>query len=56
MWASSIYDWFQADFGGSVSGAFAHIKPLAMPALRQPPESIITIDEYGYKWGLADAK
>lgn len=53
--ASSIYDWFQADFGGSAKGVLAHAKAFADPALKQQLESITTIASFGYDWSLNDA-
>ncbi len=53
--ASSIYDWFSADFGGSAAGVLAHAKTYADPALKRELESITTISSYGYDWTLNDA-
>lgn len=30
---SRIYDWYRADFGGSVAGVIAHLRRYASPAL-----------------------
>ena len=54
--ASSIYTWFQADFGGSVAGVLDHARKYAEPALKQKLESITTIEAYDYDWKLIDAK
>lgn len=56
VWASSIYDWFQADFGGNAAGVLAHVRKYAEPALLQKLEGITAIGEYGYDWRLNDAK
>jgi Protein of unknown function, DUF547 len=52
--ASSIYDWFAADFGGA-PGVLAHVRKYAEPALKQKLESITTISSYDYNWSLNDA-
>ena len=52
--ASSIYDWFAADFGGA-PGVIAHARKYADPVLRQKLESITAIAGYGYNWSLNDA-
>jgi Protein of unknown function, DUF547 len=52
--ASSIYDWFKADFGGNAAGALAHARSHADPALKQKLESITTISGYDYNWSLND--
>ena len=54
--ASSIYDWFKADFGGSPAGVLAHWRKYAAPALKHELESISTISGYDYDWSLNDAK
>jgi hypothetical protein len=51
--ASSIYDWFGADFGGP-AGVIAHARRHAEPALKQKLESITTISSYDYNWSLND--
>ena len=52
--ASSIYDWFAEDFGGTESGVNAHLSQFADPALA---ESLKAVNEYRYHydWGLNDA-
>jgi Protein of unknown function, DUF547 len=52
--ASSIYDWFKADFGGNAAGVLAHAKTYAGPALKQQLESITTISSFEYNWSLND--
>jgi hypothetical protein len=54
--ASSIYNWFKADFGGAPEGVLAHARTYAEPALKRELESITTIDAYGYDWSLNDLK
>ena len=53
--ASSIYNWFQADFGGSPSGVIEHARRYAEPALKQKLEGITTIAGHDYSWSLNDA-
>jgi hypothetical protein len=54
--ASSIYSWFQEDFGGNDAGVLAHIKRYAGEALKSKLEGITQIDSYGYDWSLNEAK
>jgi Protein of unknown function, DUF547 len=53
--ASSIYDWFKADFGGNAAGVLAHARKYADPELKPKLESITTISGYDYNWSLNDA-
>lgn len=50
--ASSIYDWFRADFGGSVEQVLAHARKYAGPELKKALEGRKTIDSYDYDWTL----
>jgi hypothetical protein len=52
--ASSIYDWFAADFGG-FAGVVAHLQKYAGPDLKSKLTGLKTIDVYAYDWTLADA-
>lgn len=54
--ASSIYSWFQADFGGSEKGVLEHVRKYAEPALKQKLEGVSKISEFNYDWTLNDAK
>ena len=54
--ASSIYDWFQADFGGSARGCARPCSPYAEPALKQSSKASPTIADFAYDWTLNDAK
>jgi hypothetical protein len=56
VWASSIYDWFKADFGGSVASITAHMAKYAEPELKAKLAKVTAISSYGYDWALADAK
>ncbi|MEZ5930855.1 MAG: DUF547 domain-containing protein [Alphaproteobacteria bacterium] len=53
--ASSIYDWFQADFGDSEQGVIAHLKAYAEPDLAMKLEGVGDIGDYHYDWRLNDA-
>lgn len=50
--ASSIYDWYQADFGGDVQGVIQHLRLFAKPALSARLDSVQAIDDYHYNWSL----
>ena len=52
--ASSIYSWFQSDFGGSAQGVLDHARRHADPALKQKLKDITTIAEFAYDWSLND--
>ncbi|MEQ1616106.1 MAG: DUF547 domain-containing protein [Hyphomicrobiaceae bacterium] len=54
--ASSIYEWFQADFGGSEATVLDHLRKYASPALTEQLNKIGRIARYDYDWQLADAK
>ena len=51
---SSIYDWYQADFGGGVEGVLAHIRRYADPSLAAALQGTRSIDDYNYIWSLND--
>lgn len=52
---SSIYDWYQEDFGGTEQGVISHLKECAAPELRAGLEEAGDIDDYEYDWALNDA-
>ena len=52
--ASSIYDWFQEDFGGSESGVLAHLRRYASPALAAKLQGIEDVYDFEYDWTLND--
>ncbi|MEZ5843294.1 MAG: DUF547 domain-containing protein [Hyphomicrobiaceae bacterium] len=54
--ASSIYDWFQSDFGGTVNGVLSHVRKFAAPDLAKRLDGISAIASYDYDWSLNDAK
>ena len=53
---SSIYVWFQPDFGGNDAGVIAHLRQYAAPDLRRQLEGITTIDDDTYDWALNDTR
>ncbi len=52
LYLSSIYDWFQADFGGSPAGVIRHLKTYAAPALAAQLATTSTVAGYDYDWAL----
>lgn len=52
--ASSIYDWFQKDFGGDEAGVLGHVRAHADEALKQKLKGITSIADFGYDWSLND--
>jgi hypothetical protein len=52
---SSIYVWFQADFGGDDAGVIAHLKRYAKPGLAADLGAARGIDDHRYDWALNDA-
>lgn len=52
--ASSIYDWFEADFGGSAASVLAHVRAYATPELAQKLTGLSSIAAYQYDWKLND--
>lgn len=53
--ASSIYSWFQADFGGSEKGVLDHLRKYAAPELKAKLDAATGIADYDYDWSLNDA-
>ncbi len=51
---SSIYDWYQEDFGGTEEGVLAHLRRYAAPPLKQKLAGVTTVEGYEYDWGLND--
>ena len=49
---SSIYAWFEDDFGGSKTAVLMHLKTYATPSLKQRLETAGEIDGYEYDWAL----
>jgi Protein of unknown function, DUF547 len=52
---SSIYRWYQADFGGSEAGVIEHLKRYAEPPLAQALRGVTGIADDRYDWRLNDA-
>lgn len=52
--ASSIYKWFQADFGGSEAAVLNHVRKYARKDLKSKLASKTAIDSYRYDWSLND--
>ena len=50
--ASSIYKWFQEDFGGSKTGVIEHMKLYASPELKAQLDDVFTINKFEYDWSL----
>lgn len=49
---SSIYDWFEEDFGGSKSGVIEHIRQYATGDLSAAIKAGAEIKKYDYDWSL----
>ncbi len=54
--ASSIYNWFDDDFGGSEEGVIKHALKYAAPGLKAKLTAARGISSYGYDWTLNDAQ
>ncbi|MDQ2696166.1 MAG: DUF547 domain-containing protein, partial [Pseudomonadota bacterium] len=54
--ASSIYDWFKADFGGSDRGVIAHWQKYAAADLQRRLAGQSNIAGHDYDWSLNDAR
>ena len=52
---SSIYDWYQIDFGGSERGVIDHLRHYARSPLAQALVGISAISATRYDWALNDA-
>jgi Protein of unknown function, DUF547 len=53
---SSIYSWFQVDFGGSDEGVLAHIAAHASDELKSKLKGITEIGDTQYDWALNESK
>ena len=49
---SSIYKWYQEDFGGSEAGVIEHLLDYARPDLKKRLQTFQDIEEYRYDWSL----
>ncbi|MEF8943553.1 MAG: DUF547 domain-containing protein [Desulfohalobiaceae bacterium] len=54
LMVSSIYAWFQEDFGGNESGVIEHLMRYAEPELKKKLQGLSTIDDDRYDWSLND--
>lgn len=52
--ASSIYQWFQKDFGGTAQGVLAHANKYASPELKAKLKGVSEISSFAYDWSLND--
>lgn len=52
---SSIYDWFQEDFGDNETGVLAHLRQYAQPAFREQLRLVLEISDFDYDWSLNEA-
>ncbi|MDN5939829.1 MAG: DUF547 domain-containing protein [Salinisphaera sp.] len=53
---SSIYDWYQEDFGGSETTVISYLRRFAAPALSARLDAAKGIAGYYYNWSLNEAK
>jgi hypothetical protein len=53
---SSIYDWFQEDFGGTEEGVLRHLRRYATPELAAKLEGFSGRISYHYDWSLNDSR
>ena len=51
---SSIYEWFQEDFGGGDGGVISHLRNYADPGLSASLEQVGEISDHDYDWALND--
>jgi hypothetical protein len=52
--ASSLYDWYQDDFGGDEAGVIAHLRVYAHPRLKTKLEGVSDVYDFDYDWTLND--
>ncbi|MGJ8669100.1 MAG: DUF547 domain-containing protein [Oceanococcus sp.] len=53
---SSIYDWFQIDFGGTDARVLQHLRQYANAELKAALNRLDTINSYQYDWSLNDRR
>jgi hypothetical protein len=56
LFVSSIYVWYEADFGGSDRGVIAHLRRYAKPPLAAALIHQTKIAGHGFDWSLNDAR
>ena len=49
---SSIFDWYQDDFGGNEAGVIAHLRSYARPPLAAKLAAVDEVYDYDYDWRL----
>ena len=49
---SSIYDWYQEDFGGNEAGVVAHLRAYALAPLAAKLATVDQVYDYDYDWSL----
>ena len=49
---SSIYHWFDEDFGGNDAGVIEHLRKYADTDLAADLDAIDRIDDHDYNWSL----
>lgn len=54
LFVSSIYHWFDADFGGTDAGVIKHLRSYAAPPLAAALRSISSVSGHAYDWALND--
>lgn len=52
LYVSSIYEWYQADFGGTDEGVISHIEKYAKPGLKKKLQTVMNIYDDVYDWSL----
>ena len=52
LYVSSIYNWFEGDFGGNEAGVIAHLKEYAQGGLADALTGISRITDHSYDWRL----
>ncbi len=52
LYVSSIYEWYQADFGGTDRGVIEHLKRYAAAEKRRSLQGISSISDDHYDWAL----
>jgi hypothetical protein len=53
---SSIYAWFESDFGGNEAGVVAHLKKYAEASLRKKLADVDGVHDHAYDWSLNDVR
>lgn len=56
LYLSSIYDWYQNDFGGSESGVLQHIARYADSSVKEKIQQFDGSIKYEYDWSLNEVK